>query len=135
MKYFKMEEFNCPEDNPNCMDPILLGWLNRARDVSGIPYIITSGFRTPEENTIAGGVKTSSHLTGEAVDIACPTSATRWKILRGIFFAGLPKHILDQIKEYEEENGPVSMQRIGIGNTFIHVDTDVNKPQQVVWTY
>ena len=35
------------------------------------PIIINSGFRSPEVNKAVGGVPTSNHLTGCAVDIRC----------------------------------------------------------------
>ena len=35
------------------------------------PIIINSGFRSPEVNKAVGGVATSNHLTGCAVDIRC----------------------------------------------------------------
>ena len=35
------------------------------------PIIINSGYRSPEVNRLAGGSKTSNHLTGCAVDIRC----------------------------------------------------------------
>ena len=35
------------------------------------PIIINSGFRSPEVNRAVGGVSTSNHLTGCAVDIRC----------------------------------------------------------------
>ena len=35
------------------------------------PIIINSGFRSPAVNLLAGGSKTSNHLTGCAVDIRC----------------------------------------------------------------
>ena len=35
------------------------------------PIIITSGYRSPKVNEAAGGVATSNHLTGCAVDLRC----------------------------------------------------------------
>ena len=53
-------------------------WLERLRkrwnDKYGDgddPIIINSGFRSPEVNKAVGGVSTSNHLTGCAVDIRC----------------------------------------------------------------
>lgn len=34
-----------------------------------VPMVITSGYRSPEVNRLAGGAPTSNHLTGCAVDI------------------------------------------------------------------
>ena len=38
---------------------------------SEVPVIITSGYRSPEVNKMAGGSPNSNHLTGCAVDIRC----------------------------------------------------------------
>jgi len=40
-------------------------------EVREYPIIINSGFRSPEVNKAVGGVATSNHLTGCAVDIRC----------------------------------------------------------------
>lgn len=39
------------------------------RDDKETPLVITSGYRSPEVNRLAGGAPTSNHLTGCAVDI------------------------------------------------------------------
>ena len=46
----------------------------RSKEMSSkeeIPVIISSGYRSPEVNKLAGGSPTSNHLTGCAVDIRC----------------------------------------------------------------
>ena len=56
----------------------LCGWLEELRrrwnNIYGDgddPIIINSGFRSPEVNKAVGGVPTSNHTTGCAVDIRC----------------------------------------------------------------
>ena len=56
----------------------LCGWLEQLRrrwnNIYGDgddPIIINSGFRSSEVNKAVGGVPTSNHLTGCAVDIRC----------------------------------------------------------------
>ena len=44
-------------------------WLEELRLRSGTPIIINSGYRSPQLNRAIGGVPTSNHLTGCAVDI------------------------------------------------------------------
>lgn len=117
MTYFKSSEFDSP-DKPGSGELMkfdLLQKLNRARGFAGIPFVITSGYRTPEHNAKVGGVPGSSHCKGLAVDIACNTSAARFQIVNSLMMAGF--------------------NRIGIGNTFIHVDCDPEKAPGVIWTY
>ena len=49
----------------------ICGWLEILRDRYGSPIIINSGYRSPQLNKKVGGVSTSNHLTGCAVDIRC----------------------------------------------------------------
>lgn len=42
--------------------------LQPLRTLYGFPIAITSGYRCPEVNLLAGGVPASQHLKGEAVD-------------------------------------------------------------------
>lgn len=118
MKYFKWSEFDSP-DAPGSgyerMDRDFIQKLDIARHISGVPYQITSGYRTHEHNIEVGGVADSSHRKGLAVDISAVHSRTRYKVLMGLIRAGFT--------------------RIGIGKTFIHVDDDRSKPPEVVWLY
>ena len=49
----------------------ICGWLEILRDRAGTPIIINSGYRSPQLNKKVGGVATSNHVTGCAVDIRC----------------------------------------------------------------
>ena len=114
--FFKPEEFAC---TCGCgkreIDPDFLERLTVARRFADVPFIITSGVRCEEHNKAIGGVPSSSHITGHAVDIKCTTSSHRWSILNGLLMAGF--------------------RRIGIAKTFIHVDDDPTKDARVIWTY
>ena len=115
MKYFAPQEFKCPNDGYECMDAGLLNKLASAREIARIPFHINSAFRTPEQNEEVGGVKNSPHLRGTAVDIRVRNSRERLLVLRACIRAGF--------------------DRIGVGKTFIHVDTDTSKVPEVVWLY
>lgn len=117
LKYFSLEEFDSP-DLPNSgvnMDSDFLQRLDDAREIASIPFKINSGYRTKERNELVGGKPQSSHLKGKAADIAVKDSRERWIILDALIKAGF--------------------NRIGIANTFIHVDSDEDKSPNVIWTY
>jgi len=106
-KYFKNIESN--------MDESFLLKLDEAREYAGIPFIINSAYRSPEQNAKVGGVSNSSHIKGLAVDISAKDSRQRFLILDALIAVGF--------------------NRIGIANTFIHVDLDFDKSEDVIWTY
>lgn len=122
MRYFTFDEFNSPDqiNSGEMMDPDFLAMLDEARDCAGIPFVITSGFRTVAHNKklIKQGYsasRNSSHLLGLAADIKCSDSRSRYIIL-------------DALNE-------VGFTRIGIAPNFLHVDLDINKPQHRIWVY
>ena len=117
MKYFSIEEFDSP-DLPNSgvnMDSEFLAKLEVAREYAGIPFKISSGYRSAEHNIKVGGVSGSSHTKGYASDIVCSSSGQRYTIIKALFDAGF--------------------NRIGIASSFIHVDNDPDKAPDVIWTY
>jgi zinc D-Ala-D-Ala carboxypeptidase len=102
IRYFTPEEFDSP-DAPglarDAMDATLVGKLNIAREIAGIPFKITSGYRTVTHNLKVGGRIYSAHLDGKAADIAAVSPHTRYKVLAAVLAAGFdrvevgPKHI------------------------------------------
>jgi uncharacterized protein YcbK (DUF882 family) len=117
MKYFEYEEFDSPDiqGSGQFMDTRLLNMIDEAREIYGKPIHITSGYRTESHNRKVGGVDSSSHLKGLAVDVACVRSNDRFKMLNALLEVGF--------------------NRIGVASTFIHVDIDKDKSQNVIWTY
>jgi zinc D-Ala-D-Ala carboxypeptidase len=117
MKYFKLSEFDSPDmvGSGEAMDKEFLSKLDQARSLCDIPFRITSGYRSKAHNLKVGGVSNSSHIKGLAADIACTNSAARHIIVSALLKVGL--------------------NRIGIADTFIHVDRDPSKVANVIWTY
>ena len=105
-KYFKEIEDNMSKE--------FLFVLDEAREFAGIPFIINSAYRSPE-HPLSIKNPSSSHIKGLAVDIKATDSKTRFKIVKALIQVGFT--------------------RIGIADTFIHVDLDLDKTQNVIWTY
>ena len=121
LNYFSLSEFDDPTlpNSGQNMDSEFLTKLESAREIAGIPFRITSGYRTKEHNESLRdkGYKASpnsSHLIGVAADIAVGGGHDRYVILSALIKAGF--------------------RRIGVAKTFIHCDTDHSKPDSV-WTY
>ena len=122
INYFNYYDFDSPlqEGSGQLMDKSFLFMLNNARHIANIPFVITSGFRIEADiyRLKKEGYKVSpnsSHLKGYAADIAIKSSGDRYIIIDALLKAGF--------------------NRIGIANTFIHVDNDPDKPANVIWTY
>mgnify|MGYP005989571497 FL=1 len=117
MKYFEYEEFDSPDvqGSGQLMDPKLLEMIDEVREIYGKPIRINSGYRTEAHNRKVGGVDSSSHIKGLAIDVSCTKSDDRFKMLTALIEVGF--------------------NRIGVAGSFIHVDIDKDKSQNVIWTY
>lgn len=88
--------------------------LDKARGLAAVPFVITSGLRSPETNqSLPNAVSDSSHLTGHAVDLAVSESQARYAIIKALLDTGF--------------------NRLGIYSAHIHVDDDATKPLNVIW--
>jgi hypothetical protein len=63
------EVYNIPSHEAIANLTNLSKWLEVLRERAGTPIRINSGYRSPQLNKRIGGVPTSKHLTGCAVDI------------------------------------------------------------------
>lgn len=93
--------------------------LSIARGIAQVPFVITSGLRSPDQNAaLSESVKDSAHLTGNAVDLLVPDSSTRFVVLCGLL--GIqPDRAL--------------FKRIGIYGHHIHADDSPTLPPNVCW--
>jgi uncharacterized protein YcbK (DUF882 family) len=120
--FFRISEFDSP-DAPGSginMDYEFMAALNTLRLLIGQPLHVTSGYRTEKynESLINQGypaVNDSAHTKGLACDIACNESSIRYKILENASLCGF--------------------KRIGISESFIHLDMDTSRAQEVLWVY
>lgn len=64
---------NMPDINSlDCMLDLIFYCLQPLRDKLGKPIIISSGYRNSQVNKLVGGVSTSQHTKGQAVDFTVP---------------------------------------------------------------
>lgn len=120
IEHFKSNEFDSPDavGSGRQMNLDFVRLLDHLRVMAGFPFIVHSGFRTPEHNAAlagTGAVTDSAHLRGRAADIGAATSAMKFAIVMHAVALGV--------------------KRIGIGKTFVHLDNDTTLPQKVIWLY
>jgi len=113
---FSVGEFDSPDmiGSGYNMDSDFMDKLQKARKIAKIPFKISSGYRSDAHNKAVGGVENSSHLKGLAADIVVNNGHERLFIVLALLEAGF--------------------RRIGVAKTFIHVDSDSDKPNSM-WTY
>ncbi len=113
---FYEDEFTCKCGcGLNNINPLHVHRLQIARKIYGRKIIITSGTRCKIWNEKQGGKENSAHLTGLATDLLCKRSRDRYFLNRALYKAGF--------------------KRIGVSGSFIHVDSDLGKPQNVQFLY
>lgn len=117
IKYFDSFEFDSPDEygSGKLMQQSTIELLDYARHLADMPFFITSGYRSKVHNERVGGVNSSSHTRGYAVDISAQSSRQKFKIIESALKAGF--------------------KRIGISSNFVHLDNDPDKDQNVIWTY
>lgn len=94
------------------MDEAFKELIDEARSMAKVPFVVNSGFRCDAHNQAVKSTSTN-HTTGRAADIACRAGFTRLYMIRGLLNAGF--------------------QRLGIGQTYIHADTNNLPP--AIWVY
>jgi len=112
--HFKPEEFTCPCGCGKCdMEHRFIATLDALRTALDGPIIVSSGYRCYDHN-LKVGTPNSAHTRGYAADILVADSRMRMEMLR---------------------IAPRWFPRMGIGASFVHLDTDPTLPQDVAWVY
>lgn len=110
-----------PETDPaidfDKVDPAALDKLEKARVLAGVPFVITSTYRTPEHSLEVGGLNNDAHTEdpNSAFDIKCPDHSIRARIIYALVQAGF--------------------RRVGINekNGHVHVDDSEKLPKPAFW--
>jgi len=112
---FKVREFLCPCCGEEGIKEALVYRLQNAHDLQPVNrmMIVTSGYRCPAHNKQVGGVEDSAHTKGLAADIRFDNANHKFMLMKALFYAGF--------------------KRIGTYKSWIHVDIDTTKPQEVIW--
>ena len=112
MIYFDISEFDCQETGENEMDEYFLVCLDELRGACGFPFIITSGYRSPEHSIEAAKEEPGKHAQGVAADIQVRGGWQRHKVVSEAIRLGF--------------------SGIGVAKGFVHVD---HRDDQVMWVY
>jgi zinc D-Ala-D-Ala carboxypeptidase len=112
-KYFKLSDFDCQETGENRMEPEFIEKLDELREACGFPFIITSGYRSPEHSIELRKKVPGTHAQGIAADIKVNGAAQRFIIV--------------------EKAHALGFGGIGVAHGFIHVDIREKTP--VLWCY
>lgn len=122
LRYFLYSEFDqkgVPGSGEEFMDRDFLVSLDALRHKCRFPFIISSGYRSPEyNNQVSSTGFTGPHTTGKAADIA---------VSRGNAFI-----LLQNALELDCFTG-IGIHQKG-EHRFIHLDS-IERPQKTIWSY
>lgn len=117
--YFPEKPWSC---NCGCgfsdIDARLVQKLNVARDLARVPFKINSACRCQQYNASVGGVPSSAHTKGLAVDIAYSNGDVLFRMVRALMQAGFER---------------VEIGKTGPAAGWVHVDLDHSKPWPCMW--
>lgn len=113
VQHFNEEEFRDAEK----MDKEFVYWLDDLREAFGKRIYINSSYRDPAYNESVGGAPNSAHteIPCKAADIRVENTRDRFLLVSLAIGMGC--------------------ERIGIGETYLHIDFSDEKPKRVMWTY
>jgi len=103
-------------------NPKLAEIAEAVRGAAGRPLLVTSGCRCPRHNReVPGSARHSLHMSGDALDIACPADLT-----------------VEQLYTVADHALRLNAPAAGLGQyptrNFIHVDTGRGRPPGRRWT-
>lgn len=114
-RHFELSEFACPCCGRNEISGAFVGLLDQARELVGVPFRVSSGYRCQAHNRQVGGARNSEHLVGLAADILTPTSESRFLVVSAVLQVGI--------------------RRVGVHGQFVHLGVSRSHPGDVLFLY
>lgn len=115
-EHFGKNEMSCKCCGLNLCTARLYETLEDIREYVGRPLYINSAYRCSKHNKKVGGRRSSAHLYGLAADIRINRSSNeRFELVLAALRAGV--------------------NRVGVGQEFVHIDVNEGAPQRVLWLY
>lgn len=112
-KYFYLDEFQCSETGENQIDADFVYKLDELREACDFPFVVNSGYRSPDHSVEKAKKAPGTHAKGIAADIKVSGGAQRMLVVAKALELGFTG--------------------IGVAKTFVHVDT--RQGQKVLWVY
>tara|TARA_B110000483_G_scaffold97820_1_gene120063 strand:- start:20 stop:391 length:372 start_codon:yes stop_codon:yes gene_type:complete len=119
-KYFTEKELQCKHTGTCAMDDAFMEKLDAIREECGFPFIITSGYRSPEHPIEAKKTTPGAHASGKAVDILLSMDQA-YTVVEVAFKHGIPRIGISQKGDR--------------GSRFIHLDMDTARASPRIWSY
>lgn len=98
-----LPEIRCKCNQNRCyhvpVSTVLLDLFKKLRELTGVPILVSSGYRCPTHNLIVGGSNTSQHLLGLALDLVIPEGLTKENFAALCVQAGF-----SFVKVYDDKN-------------------------------
>lgn len=103
---FMLSEFACKDGSKTIIiNPLLIEKIQKVREITGRPIVVTSAYRNPVHNKNVGGNPKSLHMEGLALDVIPNIDKDKFAdICKSVGFTG-----------------------IGVYGTFVHLDLGFNK--------
>lgn len=113
-KYFTDKELSCRHCGLNKMKKAFMKNIDKARELSNVPFNVTSAYRCKEHNKNIGGVENSAHTKGLAIDISYKNTHQLYRIVESLMLVSDFRIIIYPKKK------------------FIHIDCDFSKSPKIL---
>jgi uncharacterized protein YcbK (DUF882 family) len=115
LRHFTARDFRMDGvDVSDKMNPAFLEKLDQCRENAGVPFVLTSSYRTKAKNKAVGGAVNSLHLKGRAVDVLALTGAVRRRIVQAALNMGLSVGVMSNAIHLDDRDEQILFHYYGL---------------------